>query len=118
MKVFVLVLSSLSVLLLAGCAEDAAGSGGGAGTANCNTFCAKGVECNAFTSVDSCLAECVPSAGEAQSISDECFSAVSAMYGCVGGLTCAQADAWNDETPPDSYPCKAQDDGVDAACSQ
>ena len=35
---------------------------------------------------------------------------------CVAGLTCEQGNAWNSEAPPDSYPCKAQDDGADAAC--
>lgn len=116
MKVFVLVLSSLSVLLLAGCGDDSAGVGGSAGTANCDAFCSKAVACEAYASTQECLNWCRAALENAQRVSANCVNAFSAVNTCVAGLTCEQVNAWSNETPPDSYPCKAQDDGIDTAC--
>ena len=45
-----------------------------------------------------------------------CRSAYTATSDCVIGLSCEQAEDWWNKTPPDSYPCKAQDDAEDNAC--
>jgi hypothetical protein len=69
-----------------------------------------------LSSVESCVSGCVSKAQDILSMSADCFNALSDVYGCLGGLTCPQVDAFSTETPPESYPCKTQQDAVNAAC--
>ena len=89
-----------------GCADDSGSEGGGA-IANCDPFCDVGVECGGLDRGE-CISECVSGAEGLQEISEQCFVAASAANACVGGLSCPQAQAWLTETPPDSYPCRAE----------
>jgi len=53
---------------------------------------------------------------QARAISSECANAVRDQNVCLGELTCAEFEAWLEEVPPDGYPCKGADDGVENAC--
>lgn len=114
MKAMIVILGSLSLLTLGACGDDPASSGS---LANCGAFCAKLVECNPGSSTQECLSECNGFAQQFQRVSADCLAAYTSVNTCVGGLTCEQGEAWVDEIPPDSYPCKAQDDALEAVCN-
>jgi hypothetical protein len=78
--------------------------------ASCAQVCAKVVECDPEQSAEECGQGCVQDAQRANQVSSACLSAFGAVNSCVSGLTCEQGEAWFNEVPPDSYPCKAQDD--------
>ncbi|MGB5703541.1 MAG: hypothetical protein WBM48_12050 [Polyangiales bacterium] len=42
------------------------------------------------------------------------MDAVDDLAACIAGGSCADFEACSDEIPADSYPCKAEDDAVDA----
>ena len=104
-------LMGLCGVLAMGC-NGSDGGGGGSGN-NCAAACEVIVPCFNDT-VQSCLAQCEGNIQEANDVSAACGTAVNNLAGCLGGLSCEQANAWLDEIPADSFPCKAQEDAVDA----
>jgi len=114
MKALMLIVGSFSLLTL-GCGDG--GGTTGASLANCSAFCSKFIQCTQQGTQQQCESECNANAQQAQAISAQCLGAFSAVNSCVSGLTCEQGQAWAEEIPPDSYPCKAQDDATTAACS-
>ena len=97
------VIVAASLLAIA-CGDDGS-------VANCDAYCGKVSSCGVDTE-PGCVDDCVWGATG----SSACVSAYSNTNICVAGLSCGQAQAWWDETPPDSYPCKAQDDAEGRAC--
>jgi hypothetical protein len=93
-----------------GCGGDNGGT-----DATCSPWCSVVDECTTGSFSD-CMAACAEELSQAGSISSECAEAVRDQNRCLGELTCTEFDAWATEVPPDSYPCKAEDDGVEAAC--
>ncbi|MDH3727840.1 MAG: hypothetical protein OER77_09945 [Myxococcales bacterium] len=106
----------LTLMAGTGGTGGAGGTGVTAGTSNCDASCGKAVECNAIDSLEPCLSSCVARAEAALSRLADCFNAISDLNGCLGGLTCQQANDYGTSTPPESYPCKAQRDAELAAC--
>lgn len=94
---------------LSGCGDD------GGADATCNPWCSVVDECTG-TSLSECINDCEAELSQAQSISSECADAVRDQNRCLGELTCSEYDAWRTEVPPESYPCKSEDDGVAASC--
>jgi len=93
------------------------GAGGSAEFANCDAYCSKAIECNAFGAGEGCERACVVSVQASINRSGpDCFNAFSRSNGCIGGLTCPQVDALIAETPPEGYPCKAEVDATAASC--
>jgi len=93
---------------LAGCAGDNVDP-------SCSSWCAVVEECT-DTSLSECREACAAELRNARAISPQCVDAVKGQNACVGELTCAEFDAWNDEGPPDAYPCRNNDDEVADAC--
>ena len=83
--------------------------------AACSPWCTVVADC-AETSFSECMDACAEESSQAQAISSECAGAVRNQNVCLGELTCAEFEAWADEVPPDSYPCKSADDDVDSVC--
>ena len=83
--------------------------------ATCSPWCTVVDDCTA-TSFSECMDACAEESSQAQAISSECAGAVRNQNVCLGELTCAEFEAWADEVPPDSYPCKSADDDVDSVC--
>ena len=93
-----------------GCGDDSNSSGG---NDNCNAACSVITQCVAQSTPD-CLAQCRGDLMEAAEFGQACVDAVNDLAACLGGGTCDDFEAWLDEIPADSYPCKAQDDAIDA----
>ncbi|MEM7436843.1 MAG: hypothetical protein AAF436_16945 [Myxococcota bacterium] len=89
--------------------------GDSSGDSSCNSFCNVAAQCGGEDRAE-CVSTCVSNAAEAETISEACLAAFLGRTGCVGGLTCQQAEAWLDEVPPDSYPCRDEDIAVDQDC--
>lgn len=106
MKVLILILSSMLLATLGAC------GGEDGGDASCKAYCDNLFSCEVDT-VPGCFEDCTQVVGE---ISGACLSAFTNVNICVAGLSCEQAQAWWDQTPPGSYPCKAQDDAEIRAC--
>ena len=85
--------------------------------AACAPWCSVVEECSEMSFTD-CMNGCAEESSQARAISSECAHAVRDQNLCLGGLGCAQLEAWLEEVPPDDYPCKATDDAVDAACAR
>ncbi|MGB5812374.1 MAG: hypothetical protein WBG86_17685 [Polyangiales bacterium] len=85
------------------------------GTANCDAFCNVAEECGGQDQ-SACVSECLDDATIAEEVSAACLDAFASLNGCVGGLTCPQAEAWLDEVPPDSYPCRNEDLAIEEDC--
>ena len=83
--------------------------------AACSPWCTVVADCTE-TSFSECMDACAEESSQAESISSECANAVRDQNVCLGELTCAEFEAWADEIPPDSYPCKSADDDVDSVC--
>lgn len=81
----------------------------------CSPWCSVVDECTEF-GFSECMDGCAEEASQARAISSECAEAVRDQNVCLGALTCAEFDAWLEEIPPDAYPCKDGDDGVENAC--
>ena len=92
-------------ILAIGCGGDEAGN-------NCGAACSVITSCWDDTTA-SCMAQCEGDLGEAAEFGTACVDAVNAVAACIGGLSCQQLDAWFDEIPADSYPCRAQDIAID-----
>ena len=104
----VLVATSIGLAFsLVGCGDDF--------DAACSPWCTVVADCTE-TSFSECMDACAEESSQAQSISSECAGAVRNQNVCLGELTCAEFEAWADEIPPDSYPCKSADDDVDSVC--
>ena len=115
MKTLVLLVGVLCTTGLIGCAED--GPTGDPNLANCGTFCDRVVGCTEGASRPTCISQCNTIASNAASVSEPCLAGFAAVNACVSELSCEEGEAWFNETPPDSYPCKAEDDAGEAACS-
>ena len=83
--------------------------------ATCSPWCTVVDECTA-AGLSECMNACAEELSQARDISSECANAVRDQNICLSELTCAELDAWLEEVPPEGYPCKAADDGVDNAC--
>lgn len=83
--------------------------------AACSPWCTVVDDCTE-TSFSECMNACAEESSQARAISSECANAVRDQNVCLGGLTCAEFEAWVDEDPPDGYPCKSADDEVENAC--
>lgn len=106
-----------SVVLLVGCGDDSSGGGGSGGTAtNCAAACNNEVECN-DTSRTLCEGVCDAALLSATTISQQCFDAVNTVLGCAGALSCMEYEAWQNETPPDGFPCQAETEACDSECN-
>ena len=104
----VLVATSIGLAFsLVGCGDDDFDA--------CSPWCTVVADCTE-TSFSECMDACAEESSQAQAISSECAGAVRNQNVCLGELTCAEFEAWADEVPPDSYPCKSADDDVDSAC--
>ena len=104
----VLVATSIGLAFsLVGCGDDDFDA--------CSPWCTVVDDCTE-TSFSECMDACAEESSQAQAISSECAGAVRNQNVCLGELTCAEFEAWADEVPPDSYPCKSADDDVDSAC--
>ena len=114
MKMFVVELGVLCALGVVGCADDTLT--GDPSIANCGAFCDKAVECTEGASRSVCILQCNAIASNEAAISEQCVAGFAAVNACVSELSCEQRDAWFSEIPPDSYPCKAEDDAGEAAC--
>jgi len=98
---------ALGVMPVVGCGEE--------GDANCGVYCDKSVECYA-TDRGACMESCADESANEAAISQECASAGSAQRACVGALSCDEAAAWVNRTPPDSFPCHTEFFAVEALC--
>jgi len=105
----VLVAASIGLAFsLVGCGDDDF-------DAACSSWCTVVDDCTE-TSFSECMDACAEESSQARAISPECAGAVQNQNVCLGELTCAEFEAWADEIPPDSYPCKSADDDVDSIC--
>lgn len=102
-------LVGLCGVLSLGCGDDGSGSAGGN---NCSAACAVITEC-IMQSTAECMAQCQGDLTEAAEFGQACVSAVNDVAACIAGGSCADFEAWIDEVPADSYPCKAEDDAID-----
>lgn len=114
MKVLISLFGVLCVTGVLGCSDDAAPSD--PKLANCGTFCDKVVECSEGASRPVCTSDCNVIANSLSLVSPQCLAGFAAINACVSGLSCEEREAWLDGIPPDSYPCKAEDDAGEAAC--
>jgi hypothetical protein len=89
--------------MLIGCGGDDSPS-----LANCDSFCQVNVEC-ADADRPTCISQCEEQADEIRAESENCFNLLSNQNACVGGLSCPAWQAWLNDTPPDSYPCRDED---------
>ena len=104
----VLVATSIGLAFsLVGCGDDFDPA--------CSPWCTVVADCT-DTSFSECMDACAEESSQARAISPECAGAVQNQNVCLGELTCAEFEAWADEIPPDSYPCKSTDDDVDGVC--
>lgn len=114
----VVVVAALSAL--AGCGDDDNGSGGtggsGGSSSNCAAACDNEVECNEIPRTV-CEAVCNEALLIAEQISDQCVDAVNTVLACAGALSCTQYEAWQNEMPPDGFPCQAETEACDAECN-
>ncbi|MEM7437852.1 MAG: hypothetical protein AAF436_22080 [Myxococcota bacterium] len=117
------VMRSSAAVLLAlatlggGCGDDSSGAGGTGGTdTNCAAVCDNEVECNDTPRI-ACEGVCDLALESAESVSQSCFNAVNAVLGCAGSLSCADYEAWQNETPADGFPCRAETETCDAECN-
>jgi hypothetical protein len=81
----------------------------------CSSWCAVVEECTEVSFSD-CMGGCADEISQARAISSECVNAVRDQNVCLGALTCSELQSWVEEVPPDAYPCRGADDGVDDAC--
>jgi len=81
----------------------------------CSPWCTVVDDCTEV-SFSECMDACAEESSQAQAISSECAGAVRNQNVCLGELTCVEFEAWANEIPPDSYPCKSDDDDVDGFC--
>ena len=110
------VVPMLALAMVAGCSDDSSGGGGSGGTpTNCSSACDNEVECN-DTSRTVCEGACDVAILAAEQISQTCFDAVNAVLGCAGALSCADYEAWQNEEPPDSFPCRDETETCDSEC--
>ncbi|MGB5809762.1 MAG: hypothetical protein WBG86_04475 [Polyangiales bacterium] len=94
-----------------------ASCGGSSGAADaCESFCATLDECGFGLFSGPCDTECAVAVQASAEVSNACANAFQAEGECVGALSCAQLEAWIDDTP--DSPCVAEDAAVTAACSQ
>lgn len=102
-------LVGLAGVLAMGCGG---GDGESSGANNCSAACAVITTC-VMQSTEDCLAQCQGDLSEAAEFGQACVDAVDDLAACIAGGSCADFEAWLDEIPSDSYPCKAQDDAID-----
>ncbi len=81
----------------------------------CSSWCGVVEECTDVSFSD-CMNGCAEEISQAGAVSPQCANAIRDQNVCLGALTCPEFEAWLQEVPPDTYPCKAADDAVDDAC--
>lgn len=107
----------LCSVIAIGCGDDSGGSGGTGGVANsCPEACAKQVECDGGSETV-CAAVCATAIGAAGAISSTCLDSVNAVLACAGALSCTDYAAWQNEQPPNSFPCNAETMACDSNCN-
>lgn len=65
----------------------------------CSPWCTVVDDCTE-ASFSECMDACAEESSQARAISSECANAVRDQNVCLGGLTCAELEAWADEVPP------------------
>ena len=93
-----IILLAISGIVFLGCQGD---------DTNCRAGCEVVSSCTT-QSYQSCLDECEADYEEASNFSPSCAAAVNDLAACVGGLTCEEVNAWLEQAPADSYPCRDQ----------
>ena len=96
--------------LAIGCGDS--NTGGGQSVNNCPAACSVITSCTG-ESTASCMAQCEGDLMEATEFSAACRDAVNDLTACIGGLSCEQLDAWFEEVPADSFPCRAEEIAID-----
>jgi hypothetical protein len=104
--------------VVAAMAFSVIGCGGDGGdVANCDGYCAVWAMCTT-RDLDACKTDCVEFNEMSRAdFSQACGDADADVNACVSALNCEQFEGWRDEVPPDSYPCKAEDDAADQICN-
>jgi len=82
----------------------------------CSPWCTVADGCTRSDYFSQCMSECARELYYAESVSSQCADSVRNQNVCLSELTCEELDAWREEVPPDSYPCKDADDAVYAVC--
>jgi hypothetical protein len=106
----------------AGGADDGGGGtgssgGGGSGESGCAQACVVLLDCDTIYGTEAeCLSACEVAYDDAASVGLDCEDAFTAFNLCIGGLTCTEFEAYLNYEPPDSYPCKAEEDAVVSDC--
>ncbi|UCD25258.1 MAG: hypothetical protein JSW51_04870 [Gemmatimonadota bacterium] len=94
------------------------GCGGEGDSGVCGSFCAQDAKCYPPPEgIQNCVQYWNDLLGDAASVSAECETLYAELLACVADLpSCDQVDAHYSEDPPDSYPCKAEEDAVRSTC--
>ena len=102
------IMHSVVLLVLTACGGD------GGDAANCSGYCGKLVSCRVDSGLTTseCMADCTGAVSDGGSA---CLSVSTELNNCVAGLSCSQAMAFWEESPPSNYPCKAEWD-VEQSC--
>lgn len=101
-------LVALCGILAMGCSGDE----GSSSDNNCSAACAVISPC-VMQSTSDCLAQCEGDLSEAAASGEACVSAVDDLAACIGAGSCEDFEAWLEEIPADSYPCRAEDIAID-----
>ena len=113
MRYFVgfMFLLALGVLPCMGC-------GGDEDSGVCGSFCAQDAKCAPPPEgIPNCVQYCNDLLGDAASVSAECETLYAEMLVCVAELqSCEEVYSYYREDPPESYPCKAEEDAVRSTC--
>jgi hypothetical protein len=93
------------------------GCGGDGDSGVCGSACAQDAECYPPPErIPNCVQFCSDLLGQAAEVSADCEGRFTDMLACVADLSCDRLDAYYSEDPPDSYPCKAEEDIFLSTC--
>lgn len=104
------IVLAAGLVVLAGCGDSSSSN-------DCEAFCDKEAECEGSLPAG-CVPLCDGVVEAAAQISSACGDAVSSLLSCASGLTCVEYEAWENEEPPDSYPCRAEDIQCQDECGE
>ena len=104
------IVLGVGLVLLAGCGDSSSSN-------DCEGFCDTSAECEG-TPTAVCLPLCDAAVEAAAQTSSACGDALNSLLSCASGLTCAQYEAWQNEEPADSYPCRAEDIECQDECGE
>lgn len=96
----------LCLLIAAGCGDSSGGDESG-----CEAVCDTIEGC--FPNSGSCVEDCERDYEEALDFSQACADAVAELTRCVSRLSCEEIIDWEDENPPDDYPCRDEEIAID-----